>query len=118
MVLEREPTLLARGVKQEYPSVGRTVPDHGEIRVDLEFVAVALKARVQRRQERVLRMPGTGTGGPQVPQATLCFANRSRSRIPLHTLQRETPTSSRRASASRRNHACSKEMTAGACKAM
>ena len=26
-------------------------------------------------------MPGAGTGGPQVPQATLCLANRSRNRV-------------------------------------
>jgi hypothetical protein len=60
----------------------------------------------------------TGAGaGPHVPQASLCFANKSRKRTPPQIAQREIPTSSRRASASSKNQACSNEMLAGACSA-
>jgi uncharacterized protein (DUF924 family) len=51
----------------------------------------------------------------QFPQASLCLAKRSRTRTPPHVPQRAMPTSSWRAIASRRNHACSNEMPAGWC---
>jgi hypothetical protein len=59
--------------------------------------------------------PDTDPQGPQGPQANLCLASKSRNLTPPHTVQREIPTSSHRLNASSRNHACSKEMRAGAC---